>query len=328
MKNKIIILVAFIFITFFVVFKFSGFDLSSAQNNFNNITATTSVSLLFVGDIMLSRGVNYELVQLEKSTTSKEFLDIIPFQNIASVTRKYDLTIGNLETPIVANGKYGRPDQVVFNTNPKYIKNLKNAGFDILTLANNHSMDKGLSGASSTMSLLAAAGIDSFGIGDKCHEGIIKEVNGIKIGFLGYSYTAFNHTLYSPDKFVCDLNDFETVKKDVKNILEKVDVVVVYTHSGIEYEKAASAKDVQKMRALIDVGVKVVVNTHPHVIQRTEKYKDGVIAYSLGNFVFDQERESNKKGKMLEVQIENKNIKSYKDIPIYIKNFCCPEILK
>lgn len=281
--------------------------------------SSATVTLMFVGDIMLSRGVEYVAPRYKDP--------LFPFQNIATITQSADLTIGNLETPITKKVPYMVPYSLVFNSNPKYIERLQKAGFDILSSANNHSMDKGESGLVETMNYVKGVGMDSLGAGEDCHQGIMREMKGIRLGFLAYSYTGYNSGGHVPSELVCDWNDFEKVKADVLSLKQKVDHVIVLPHTGIEYATEPTEKDKQKMQELIDLGASAIVGAHPHVVQSVDNYKDGVIAYSLGNFVFDnQENPATEKGLILELVFDKQKILAAKKLPIRLKNFCCPEL--
>jgi poly-gamma-glutamate synthesis protein (capsule biosynthesis protein) len=308
-------------------------DGSNKINEINNPDSenTATVSLLFVGDIMLARGVEYVAPRYTDQS-------LFPFQYIASTTQKYDLTIGNLETPITSKGPYMVPYSLSFNSNPKYVKVLSNSGFDILSVANNHALDKGEKGLFETVKYLHDVHIDAVGAGSGCHEGVVKEMKGIRLGFLAYSYTGYNDGGYSPSEQVCDWNDFEKVKSDVKKLKAKVDHVVVLPHAGVEYSKSPTSDDEEKMKELIQLGVSVVASAHPHVTQRVDEIYTsdesniknkikGIIAYSLGNFVFDnQENPETEKGLVLEVLLSKSAILSKKDYNIRIREYCCPEV--
>jgi poly-gamma-glutamate synthesis protein (capsule biosynthesis protein) len=281
--------------------------------------SSATATLLFVGDIMLSRGVEY---------VAPKYADkLFPFQLIASTTQDADLTIGNLETPVTSKGPYMVPYSLVFNSNPKYIERLRRAGFDILSSANNHSLDKGEKGLRETVRYIDDGEMASLGAGENCHKGIAKDINGITFGFLAYSYTAYNSGGHVPSELVCDWNDFEKVRSDVKNLKTQVDHVVVLSHTGIEYSTNPTETDREKMHQLIDLGASAVVGAHPHVVQEVEKYKSGVIAYSLGNFVFDnQENPETEKGLMVKLEFNKTDLKNSQKLPIKIKNYCCPEL--
>lgn len=283
--------------------------------------AGATATLLFVGDIMLSRGVEYVAPRYKNP--------LFPFHYIASTTAKYDLAIGNLETPITKKGPYMVPYSLVFNSDPKYLRSLKLAGFDILSSANNHALDKGEAGLLETIKFIRDSGMESVGAGEDCHKGIIKEVDGIIFGFLAYSYTGHNSGGHAPNKLVCDWQDFENVKTDVQNLKKKVDHVIILPHTGVEYSKVPTKEDVSKMKELVDLGASAVIGAHPHVVQGVEEYKNGVIAYSLGNFVFDnQENPETEKGLALVLTFTKKSLQDIEKINIKIKNFCCPEMQK
>lgn len=280
---------------------------------------SATVTLLFVGDIMLSRGVEYVAPRYKEQN--------FPFQYIEKVTRNADLTIGNLETPITGKGPYMVPYSLIFNSNPKYLKSLQSAGFDILSSANNHALDQGENGLLQTIKYVEDGGMESVGAGEDCHSGLVKDVNGIKFGFLAYSYTGYNSGGHAPSALVCDWNDFEKVKSDVTQMKSKVDHVIILAHTGVEYSKTPTEKDKEKMRELVKLGVSVVVGAHPHVVQEVENYKYGIIAYSLGNFVFDnQENPETEKGLMLHLTFNKKSLQNSEKLPIKIKNYCCPEL--
>lgn len=281
--------------------------------------SSATATLLFVGDIMLSRGVEY---------VAPKYADkLFPFQLIASTTQDADLTIGNLETPITSKGPYMVPYSLVFNSNPKYIERLRQAGFDILSSANNHSLDQGEKGLRETIKYIKDEGMTDLGVGEDCHKGVIKNIKGITFGFLAYSYTAYNSGGQAPSELVCDWSDFEKVKSDVKNLKTQVDHVVVLSHTGIEYSTEPTEADKEKMHQLIDLGASAVVGAHPHVVQEVEKYEGGVIAYSLGNFIFDnQENPETEKGLMVKLEFNKTDLKNSQKLPIKIKNYCCPEL--
>jgi poly-gamma-glutamate synthesis protein (capsule biosynthesis protein) len=303
MKNKILFLTTFLLFAVLCIFNFYFFNYlykyfyntsKTAKENLNqeilenknsqkeNEEENKEIKLLFVGDIMLSRGVEYV------SGKYKNYPNF-PFQNIEEFLKNFDLTIGNLESPITKKGPYVVPYSLVFNTNPKYVKVLENAGFDILTFANNHFLDKGEKGAKETMEIMNNSNLKYIGVGENCHLGLVKEIGNIKVGFLGYSYTGQNSGGSVPHRLVCDWNDFEQIKNDIENMKNKVDHIIVFTHTGEEYKNEPTKQDEVKMKSLIDMGVSAVVSSHPHVVQKVEKYNSGVIAYSLGNFVFDNQ---------------------------------------
>jgi len=113
----------------------------------------------------------------------------------------------------------------------------------------------------------------------------------------------------------------------VKENISKVDVLIVSLHWGAEYQKEPNTHQRQLARQAVDAGAKIVLGHHPHVTQPVESYGSGLIFYSLGNFVFDQPWSTEtKKGQMTKIIFEGKDIKSYELIPIYIHDFCQPQL--
>jgi poly-gamma-glutamate synthesis protein (capsule biosynthesis protein) len=279
------------------------------------------IKILFVGDIMLSRGVEYLHPKYKN-------IGNYPFQNISDFLQKFDITVGNLETPITNRGPYMVPYSLIFNSSPKYVKVLKDVGFDILSLANNHAMDRGENGLVQTVNYLKEQNIETIGVGERCREGIIKVIDGVSVGFLAYSYTGSNSEGNVKHKMVCDWNNTENIKKDIENMKNKTDYILVFAHSGLEYKKFPEKENENKMKQIIDFGATAVINTHPHVVQKVEKYKDGIIAYSLGNFVFDdQEMPGTDRGLVLEIILKDRKVE-YREHKTAIENFCCPKLVE
>jgi len=289
--------------------------------------APAPISLILVGDIMLNRQVEYQI----RTTGNGDFK--FPFLKIADTLRQADIVFGNLEGPISDKGqKVG--SIYSFRMNPKSIEGLTFAGFNVLSLANNHTFDYGRIALEDTLSRLKAAGIDYAGAGFNEKEAfspIIKEVNGTKIGFLAYSdlgsvyWTALEN---SSGLALIGLEYIEKTKQDIKKAKSQVDVLIVSLHSGDEYIKEPGPLQTSFARAAIDAGADIVIGHHPHVVQRNEQYNNGWIFYSLGNFVFDQNfSPETMKGQIVKVVIEDKKIKEAIPISIKINQYFQPEIV-
>jgi poly-gamma-glutamate capsule biosynthesis protein CapA/YwtB (metallophosphatase superfamily) len=212
-----------------------------------------------------------------------------------------DLSIGNYETVSVDEREYqGFP---TFNTPSSYMKYIKEAGFDIVTNANNHSFDQGTDGVVETIKAAEAAGLDHLGTHlKKDDDGILyKEVNDIKIAFLSYTYGANGMegavTDYEPEEILNYLEP-ENIKRDIKKAKKnKADFIVVYPHRGVEYQSYPSPEQIELGREMIDRGADVVIGNHPHVVQPAERYttedgREGFIAYACGNYISAQSLES------------------------------------
>lgn len=273
-------------------------------------------TLFFGGDIMLSRNVGTKIFQASDPT--------LPFQKVADTVRIADIAFANLESPF--HNKGSRVTQgLVFKAEPNTIEGLVYAGFDILSTANNHAYDQGKTGINFTIDWLKQNSITPIGTGLACHDGSIVEKNGVKFGFLAYSYTAYNDGGKVPDANVCDWNDQKQVVQDIRRIKTKADVTIVSTHMGTEYKLDPDERNVTLAQAAIDAGADLIIGHHPHWIQTTEQYKGKWIIYSLGNFVFDQMwSQETREGLTAMVTVKNKEITKIELKPVIIDNYCCP----
>jgi len=282
-------------------------------------------TLMFVGDIILDRGVEYYIVKEGNGDFS------FPFLKIADYLKEADILVGNLETPVSDKGEKAG-SIYSFRSDPKAIEGLVFAGFDILSVANNHAFDYGRPAFEDTLSRLKVAGISYIGGGfseAEAHTPVIKEVNGTKIAFLEYTNLGSPHWEAKGVDSGISWLDKGRMEEDVKKAKEMADIVVVAFHYGEEYalEPNQFQKDISQ--AAIDAGADLVIGHHPHVVQPTERYKNGFIAYSLGNFVFDQGfSDETQKGLLIRVLVENGKIKEIIPVDIRINQYFQPEAIK
>jgi len=289
------------------------------------------ITLMLVGDIMLDRGVEYMVEKYDDGDFK------FPFLKIADDLKGAKLLFGNLEGPISDKGtKVG--SIYSFRNDPKAIEGLSYAGFDVISLANNHAFDYGREALEDTFLRLKTAGIDYVGAGFNEGEAyggstpVIKEIEGTKIGFLAYTNLGpeiWKATERNSGIAWINENDFEKIKKDIENAKSQADILIVSLHSGEEYLSELTQFQIEFSKAAIDAGANIVIGHHPHVIQRNEKYKDGWIFYSLGNFVFDQAfSEKTMQGQIVEVLIENGKIKEVIPKEVKINNYFQPEVFR
>lgn len=281
------------------------------------------IVLTAVGDIMLARTVEQKMIDHNDWT--------YPFAEASDLTADADLAFGNLETPIL-KGEVSKSGSFFFRTDPKAIQGLKLAGFDVLSLANNHMMNFGEEGLKSTVGILDGAGIAYAGAGiaeEKISKPVIKEVKGIRFGFLAYTYAENKSVNSEGDVFGTAYMDAGKMKLDVEELKKEVDVVVVSMHSGVEYETEPNSFQRNFARSAIDSGASLVVGHHPHVVQSAEKYKDGYIFYSLGNFVFDQMwSEETRLGAVARVTFFGGKISDVEFVPVKIFDYCQPQTIE
>lgn len=274
-------------------------------------------SLVFVGDIMLSRAIGR--IMANENDWS------YPFREIRNTIAAADLAVGNLEGPISNRGA-NQGSIYSFRADPRAVIGLADAGFDVLTVANNHIWDYGPDAIRDTLTYLAAAGIAAVGGGEdsgSAHAPAFRTINGIRIAFLGYTNLIprnRDHPDASPASAYLDL---DAALADIARARTEADIVVVLIHWGNEYETRALSLQRDIARALIDNGATLVIGHHPHVVQEVEQYGGGLVAYSLGNFVFDQNfSPDTKRGLMLRVILNRNGIESFEEIPIaFTKTF-------
>jgi poly-gamma-glutamate synthesis protein (capsule biosynthesis protein) len=290
----------------------------------NENSQNSEISVIIVGDIMLDRGVELEI---KKNNDWKW-----PFLEIADYLKNADVVFGNLEGPISNKGE-NVGSIYSFRADPNVIEGLSYAGFDVLSLANNHTLDYGRLALEDTFSRLQNADISYVGGGineTEAKQVVINKINGTKIGFL--AYTNLCSSLWNADKNKAGINcisesDFENVGKEIQNAKSSVDVLIVSLHSGEEYVQTLTDFQTSFAKMAVDAGADIVVEGHPHVVQKNETYKNGYIFYSLGNFVFDQNfSEETMKGQMVKILIENKKIKKITPIDITINKDFQPEL--
>lgn len=241
---------------------------SPAQPDEKPLLATYSIG--FFGDIMLDRDVRTAIDR-------KGFEHF--FEESANLLSKADVNIANLEGPVAdmksvsVGAKMESLQHYTFVFDPKTLPTLKEKNFSTFFLGNNHILNFGSEGLNQTKENLSRHGISFFGEpGVQTY--MAQEKNNIQYALIGY-------------------NEFEKGSKEkalawVSEAEGKNQVVVVFTHWGIEYENIPSSKQKELAHQLVDAGADVIIGTHPHVVQSIEKYNGKVIFYSLGNFIFDQ----------------------------------------
>ena len=214
-----------------------------------------------------------------------------PFRKAKPVLESADLAVGNLETPFTSRGVPAENKQYVFKAAPEHAAALREAGFDALSLANNHILDQGLEGLEDTIAHLKEAGLAFMGAGQNEKEAYapaMLERNGITVALIGLSRVVPEVSWKAGPRNpgVAEAYDTTRAIAAIREADEKADVVVVYMHWGVERNDQPEPYQREMGRAFIDAGADLVVGCHPHVLQGFEPYKGRWIAYSLGNFVF------------------------------------------
>lgn len=241
------------------------------------------VKMAFAGDIMMDRGV--------RNSVNKNFGgDYSAMFDNLGILKNFDIAFANLEGP-ASNKGVDTQNLYSFRMDPAIVPAIKGAGINVLSVANNHAGDWGPDAFVDTLARLAENQVFYDGGGMNKNEAetpAILEKHGIKIGFLGFSDegpASLPATDTSPGILLASDPNFDQI---IKNAAKQVDYLVVSFHFGEEYQAKHDARQETLAHAAIDDGAKIVVGAHPHVVEDTEVYKNGFIAYSLGNLIFDQ----------------------------------------
>ena len=242
------------------------------------------VRIVAVGDVCLGDHV----LNLGRGTRSLMARRSVPypFDGVVSHLSNADLCVGNLEGPLSLLGEDpARPLTQWMRGSPAAIATLSAAGFGILSVANNHMAQYGAQAFQETVDGLEKVGISCIGLrsGRGCQP-LIREVQNRRIGFLAYSFVPERH---HRDPLPYAIGSPAGVRADLLELRPRVDFVVVACHWGLELMDRPAADTIVMARSLIAWGADVVLGHHPHVFQAIERRSRGVIAYSLGNFVFD-----------------------------------------
>ena len=275
----------------------------------------TEVRIVAVGDIMLG---NSAAPEMEKYGYDHPFARTRPFLLRAHIV------FGNLEGPLTDDDVPAPDKQYVFRSPPdKVAPALARAGFNIVSLANNHTLDYGVTGLEHTMAALEAAGIRHVGAGRDARAArrpVFLKAGGTTVAFLAYSLTFPEAFWATDDRPGTAFGHERHVRADVAAARAQADIVIVSFHWG--REAVTELRDYQTLlgRAAIDAGAGAVLGHHPHILQGVERYRDGVILYSLGNFAFGSYSMVATRSVLAELTFRNGRLHHLRLIPINVKN--------
>jgi poly-gamma-glutamate synthesis protein (capsule biosynthesis protein) len=299
------------------------------------LTNNSQACFTAVGDIMPARGVNQKFAKNGCAYIFKGVLDYF---------KKSDFVVVNVESTLSSTTcPYAEPDTMSFCA-PKSFANclvkpdgdLASEGPEIkvlASLANNHTMNYGVSGLQDTMQALKMSDILYLGAGNNDEEAnspVIIEQNGIKFGFLAYADRNILSTGYDATSNLAGVNpmDFDLLEKGIAEAKKQVQFVIILMHSGEEYTANANLKQINFAHKAIDLGADLVIGHHPHVVQNAEIYNGKYIFYSLGNFIFDQMwSQDTKNGLMTKFCFDKTGLENIQLIPIEIKDYSQPNII-
>lgn len=290
-----------------------------------HVMGDRKVTLMAVGDIMLGRSIG-ELIESEGPEA--------PFFDTGPVLSSADITIGNLECPISDRG-IAEVKTYAFRAPIAAGESLAFSGFDLVSLANNHILDYGVEALEDTLSILAKHQIQTVGAGiddNQAYAPVIFEVDGLRIAFLAfadipktdYDYLAWEAGL---DKPGIAWAHPDRVREGVSSAKEMADIVIVFVHNGYEIVQRVSGNQQAFAHLAIDSGAALVIGHHPHVLQRIETYKSGLIIYSMGNFVFDNFLFPPNYSAILKVELSEQGVDSYELIDVIVQLNGVPQIM-
>lgn len=285
------------------------------------VAATLTVA--GVGDMIFDR--NVALLVRDRGGAA-------PLASVAGLLARADVTAGNLESPLSVRGERFPGKDVTFRGDPRAVAGLRAAGFDFISLANNHVLDYGGIALTDTVSTLDEAGIAHAGAGADsaaARRPALVSRRGARVAYL-----AFSHVL--PPGFVADADSPGLapgrgrpgeVAAAVRAAKRRADYVVVSFHWGVEYSPDATAEQVRDARRAIDAGADLVLAHHPHVIQGVERYHGGLIAYSLGDFVFDHYSRETGEAFVLTAEVGPSGVGSVGIVPVYLDGHGAPAVV-
>ncbi len=265
---------------------FSELD-KTIENTNNEIDKVVNISA--VGDILC----NEELLKDAKKDENYDFSNM--FSEVAKYTKESDMAIGTFESNIVDGENYSGIGK--YNSPNEFLKAIKNTGINILSVAHNHSLDYGVAGLNETVEKIHNEEISVTGIKNNTENenstftGNIKEINGVKIAVLSYTYGLSNESeLTEEEKAYANLYEEEKVKYDIEYAKEKSNFIIVIMHWGEVNNSSISRWQIDIKNYLIDNGVDMILGSHPSIIEPMEvvKNSDGknvLVAYSLGNYI-------------------------------------------
>ena len=269
------------------------------------------------------------------NSSTKQYDFSYVYDDIKDYTSSADITIGSLETTF-AGEDMGYSNYPVFNSPDSLATGLKDIGVDVISLAGNHALDYGYSGICRTIDVLDNVGISHLGTYKSAEDQdkiLIKDVKGVKIAFINYTYGTNGIPVPSDKPYCLNLIDKDLISKQIKQAKEQnVDMIVACMHWGTEYKTSANDEQKELADFLFKSGVDIILGNHPHVLEPMEKKtitlddgstKDVFVVYALGNFTADQRAEITRDSAILNLDITKDSdgkilINKVSYVPIYM----------
>lgn len=297
----------------------------------NNEEQPVTFTLTALGDTLCHNTQYWDAYNSE----TKEYDFSYVYEDIKYYTKVADITVGSLETTFAGEDK-GYSNYPTFNSPDSLATALKKIGVDVISLAGNHALDYGYSGICRTIDVLDNADISHLGTYKTAEDQeklLIKNVKGVKIAFINYTYGTNGISVPSGKEFCVNLIDKNLIKKQIDQAKsEGADMIVACMHWGTEYKTSANSEQKELADYLFKNGVDIILGNHPHVLEPMEKKtitlddgttKDVFVVYALGNFTADQKDEITRDSAILNLNITKNvdgkiSINKVDYVPIYM----------
>lgn len=274
------------------------------------------VSFIAVGDILLDRGVRESIVNNNSI--------LYPFEKTRHIINDNDIAFFNLECPITSIDKgYPLPKRNSFRANPEFAQGLVWGGFNLASLANNHTIDWGKDGLMETIQNLLSNKIAPLGAASNqvdAFKPVIYNKDGVYIAFFAVLDFLLEATTFIENEPYPAYGNVDYLISEIKKYRSIVDNIVVSFHWGQENVNYPHNGQVENARKVIDAGADLVLGHHPHVIQGIDTYKGKLICYSLGSFIFDGITENQNETFAFKCDFTKNGLKNPRLIPLVIKN--------
>lgn len=301
----------------------SGKREGNTEESAGPFPAAPEWTLAASGDVMLGRRV------AEAMARKGAFY---PFAEVAPLLRSADSTFGNLESSLSGQGTPLPGKGIWLRGDPSGAAALREAGYDVMSVANNHILDYDDPAFLDTLNYLNEQGIAPVGGGKDLAEAVrpvFREIKGQRIAFLAATEMAdifwswqYPRTFEAkPDRPGVFKLDPDRLVEAVSSLRGQADLIVVSLHWGTEYSDYATEEQRETAHRLVDAGANLIIGHHPHCLQGVELYQGSLIAYSLGNFVYDKQRRPKcQEGLLLQASFQGRSLKKVHLYPIVISN--------
>ena len=305
---------------FFIVLVASLASITSGTSQTSATSRTSATSLLFTGDILLDRGV--------RKVIEHHGIDYLFTRQMDSLFRASQVVVGNLECPATSI-KAPVQKRFIFRGEPEWLYALKKHGFTHLNLANNHSIDQGRKGLTDTKENILKAKLEPVGMGKNLQEAAqptLLTSHPRKVWLIASLGMALENFAYLPDRPCVNTERTQEIITRIRDIKQKDPqaVVIVSIHWGGEHTLKPVPSQRLDAHRLINAGADALICHHTHTLQTIERYNGRDIYYSIGNFIFDQQKPLNNKACVVKVEVTKDNVKT-QALPIHIQG-CVPHL--